>query len=71
MFLKNSSNGDLVEALDLQTVFDPFVKSIQARTQAGEDTMDVVIVAKDELVFPSGETLPLCWCDCHYLEHAT
>ena len=69
MFLKHTTTKDLVEAIDLQEVFDPFVPSIAARTQAGEDTMDVGSFSKQELVFPSGEPLPLCWCDSHYLEH--
>lgn len=66
MFLKNVQNDDLVEALDLQEVFDPFVTSIKARTQAGEDTMDVGNYEKTDLVFPSGEPLPRCWRDSHY-----
>jgi len=70
MFLMNTHNNDLVEALDLQEVFDPFVKSISARTQAGEDTMDVGKYSKADLSFPSGEPLPRCWRDSHYREHA-
>lgn len=70
MFLKHVQTNDLVEALDLHEVFDPFVKSIKARKQAGEDTMDVGSYDKSELVFPSGEPLPLCWRDSHYREHA-
>ena len=70
MFLKDSQTGDLVEAIDLKAVFDPFVESIQARSQAGEDTMDVDSYEKSELLFPSGEPLPLCWRDSRYREHA-
>lgn len=66
MFLKHTQTSELVEALDLQEVFDPFVQVIRARTQAGEDTMDVTQLKKDELVFPSDEPLPRCWRDSHY-----
>lgn len=69
MFLKHAETHDLVEALDLKEVFDPFVETIRARTQAGEDTMDLGNFSKSDLLFPSGEQLPLCWRDSHYLEH--
>ncbi len=70
MFLKHSQTGDLVEAIELRAIFDPFVESIQARSQTGEDTMDIDSYEKSELLFPSGEPLPLCWRDSHYREHA-
>ncbi len=70
MFLKHSQTGGLIEAIELNALFDPFVESIQARSQAGEDTMDVDSYEKSELLFPSGESLPLCWRDSHYREHA-
>lgn len=69
MFLKHTLTEGLVEAVDLNEVFDPFVDSIAARIQAGEDTMDLVQFDKAELAFPSGEPLPLCWRDSHYREH--
>ncbi len=69
MFLKHTPTNDLVEAVDLKEVFDPFVKRIAARTQAGEDTMDLTSYKKSDLVFPSGEPLPQCWRDSHYREH--
>jgi len=70
MFLKDAQTNDLVEALDLRDVFDPFVETILARTQAGEDTMDLGNYVKTDLVFPSGEPLPLCWRDSRYRERA-
>ena len=66
MFLKHAGSGDLVEAMDLSAVFDPFIQKVSVRSQAGEDTMDVYSYEKSDLVFPSGETLPRCWCDSHY-----
>ncbi len=68
MFLKHVPTNDLVEALDLQEVFDPFEQSISARTQAGEDTMDMTRYEKSDLLFPSGEPLPKCWQDSRYRE---
>lgn len=69
MFLKRTIDGDLVEVLDLKELFDPFVEEIKTKTQAGEDTMDVCTYTKSDLIFPSGEMLPLCWRDSHYREH--
>lgn len=66
MFLKHNPTSDLVEAIELQEVFDPFVQTVSVRTQAGEDTMDLARYPKDDLIFPSGESLPRCWCDSHY-----
>ncbi len=70
MFLMDVQTSDLVEALDLKEVFDPFEQTISARTQAGEDTMDVGRYHKADLLFPSGEPLPRCWRDSHYRENA-
>lgn len=71
MFLKRTSDGDLVEVIDLKEMFDPFVTVVQARSQAGEDTMDLASYRKSDLIFPSGEPLPLCWRDSQYREHTT
>ena len=69
MFLKHAPTSDLVEVLDLDELFDPFAKTIMARTQAGEDTVDIGTFSKRDLAFPSGEPLPLCWLDSHYRNH--
>ena len=69
MFLKHTPTGGLIEVLDLSEMFDPFAESIRARSQAGEDTMDTGDFSKTDLLFPSGEPLPLCWRDSHYREH--
>lgn len=70
MFLKHAQTNDLVEAVDLQEVFDPFEQSVCVRMQAGEDTMDMGRYEKTDLRFPSGEPLPQCWRDSRYREHA-
>jgi len=69
MLLRHTPGEELVEALDPREVFDPFVKTISVRMQAGEDTMDMGRCSKSDLCFPSGEPLPLCWRDSHYREH--
>ena len=69
MFLRDLNTNGLIEVLDIKSVFDPFDTIIRGRTQSGEDTMDELEFEKASLVFPSGEALPRCWCDCHYREH--
>ena len=68
MFLKHKTTGDLVEVLDLHTMFDPSVRAVRGRYHAGEEMQDPDDFLKDELVFPSGEELPQCWRDCAYRE---
>lgn len=69
MFLKHRPGNCLIDVIDDADVLDPFVKTVRARSQAGEDTVDIGFYPKTELVFPSGEPLPLCWRDKNYREH--
>jgi hypothetical protein len=71
MFLKDRSKDDLVEILSLNDLFDPFCQQVVGRYQHGEERQDPETFAKTELVFPSGEALPLCWVDAHYREIET
>lgn len=66
MFLKDQRNGDLVEVLDLEALFDPFVSEVEGRYHAGEELQDPQGFAKSDLIFPSGEPLPRCWLDPGY-----
>ena len=66
MYLKNKENGDLVEVLDLPAMIDPFRKELSGRYHAGEELQDPAEFSKEQLVFPSGEALPLCWIDPEY-----
>lgn len=68
MFLKNKQNGDVVEVLALDNLFDPNRKAVTGRYHAGEELQDPEPFAKADLVFPSGEALPRCWLDPHYRE---
>jgi hypothetical protein len=68
MFLKirHDDDSSLVEVLDLKQLFDPFAANVQGRIHAGEEMQDPGDYPKQELRFPSGETLPRCWQDPHY-----
>lgn len=68
MYLKHSPSDDLVEILELGTLFDPFKSEVQGRFHAGEEMQEASRFAKAELVFPSGEVLPVCWTDGKYKE---
>jgi hypothetical protein len=66
MFLKDKTNGELVEILTLKELFDPFQDEVVGRYQQGEEEQDPEKLKKAELLFPSGEVLPKCWIDPHY-----
>lgn len=66
MYLKNKKNGDMVEVLDLDALYDPNLKSIRGRLHAGEELQEPMEFAKAELQFPSDEPLPRCWVDVNY-----
>jgi hypothetical protein len=68
MFLKDKRNGDVVEILDLDALFDPHQDTVSGRYHAGEELQDPEPFAKAELIFPSQEPLPRCWMDPHYRE---
>jgi hypothetical protein len=36
------------------------------RVQAGEEEQDPEPIEKQNLIFPSGESLPRCWIDADY-----
>lgn len=66
MYLKDKNNGDLVEVLDTEALFDPNQAEISGRYHAGEEMQDPASFAKADLIFPSGESLPRCWVDTAY-----
>jgi hypothetical protein len=69
MFMKHVPSDDLVEVIDLQDVINPNTATVRARAHTGEVIQRPENFLKTELVFPSGEPLPLCWVDSHYREH--
>ena len=68
MFLKTKSDGSLVEVLAMDQLINPFELSLRGRLHAGEELQDPEPFAKAELLFPSGETLPLCWMSGQQLQ---
>ncbi len=69
MFLKHTASGDLIEVLDSVQLHDPFSAVVSGRFQAGEEVSEPEEFKKKDLVFPSGEALPLCWRDSQYRTH--
>lgn len=68
MYLKHTPSADLVEILELSSLFDPSKTDVSGRLHAGEELQEPELFSKLELVFPSGEPLPRCWVDAHYRE---
>ena len=66
MFLRYIPDGSLIEVQQLRALLDPFVESVEGRFHAGEELQDPEHFAKNDLGFPSGESLPRCWLDPHY-----
>lgn len=66
MLLQNKENGTLVEIMDIQEVMSPTHDEIMVRVQDGQEEQDPESIQKQSLIFPSGESLPLCWLDADY-----
>ncbi|NJR48674.1 MAG: acetyltransferase [Leptolyngbyaceae cyanobacterium CSU_1_3] len=66
MLLQEKQTGNLVEVLDLESLFNPAEAEIQGRIQDGQEEQDPTPFSKTVLLFPSGEDLPLCWRDADY-----
>jgi hypothetical protein len=66
MFLMHKPTESLVEVLNPIDLFDPCLKEIVARSHSGQEMQDPEAYLKAELVFPSGEPLPVCWINPHY-----
>ncbi len=68
MYLKHLPSGDMVEVINFEALFDPFLLEVKGRLHAGEELQDPADFSKQDLGFPSGEDLPRCWLDPHYRE---
>lgn len=66
MLLHDKQQGTLVEILDVKKLADPMESRIDGRVQDGQEEQDPAPIAKENLVFPSGEALPRCWLDANY-----
>jgi len=66
MYLMHKPSGELVEVLNLDSLFNPYQKDVNGRFLAGDELQAPAAFVKDDLVFPSGETLPRCWVNPAY-----
>jgi hypothetical protein len=66
MFLQIKNTNDLIKIVDFTELIDPNSDSIHAQDQEGQEEQETDIFKKEELVFPSGESLPRCWLDANY-----
>lgn len=66
MLLKEKSSGHMVEVLSLMDLINLNRDEVVGRYQEGEDLQEPMKFKKDNLIFLSGENLPLCWTDPHY-----
>ncbi len=66
---ESQNSGDLVKIEQVEQVeqlCSPMSDEVIGRQQAGEEEQDWEDFQKTDLVFPSGEELPLCWMDESY-----
>jgi hypothetical protein len=68
MFLMDKENTSLIEITDIETLLDPSQTAVKAKMHAGEELQEEEQFSKSNLIFPSGESLPLCWVDANYRE---
>lgn len=66
MYLKHKSSSNLVEILEIQKLIDPSREDVIGRFHIGEEMQEPASFQKTDLIFPSGEMLPLCWIDPDY-----
>lgn len=66
MLLKSKDTQDLVKVLDLDALINPAQDKVAAQDQAGQEEQNPTEFSKQDLLFPSGETLPRCWVDANY-----
>ena len=66
MLLQLKENGELVKIVDVQELINPNTDTVQAKEQQGQEEQQADAYKKENLVFPSGESLPRCWIDANY-----
>ena len=69
MFLQDKQRGVLVEVVDTLKLIDPMSDRISGKVQEGQEEQETEEIAKSNLVFPSGESLPRCWLDVNYRQN--
>ena len=66
MLLKSKNDSKLVKISKFDELIDPFQDRVTGQIQAGQNEQPPEIFNKQDLIFPSGENLPLCWIDGNY-----
>jgi hypothetical protein len=66
MLLKDKENETLIEIQDITDLINPVASEISGSVQNGQEEQPPEAIAKERLVFPSGENLPRCWVDADY-----
>ncbi|MGL5941593.1 MAG: acetyltransferase [Waterburya sp.] len=66
MLLKNKEDDGLIEISEVTELIDPFKDEVSGQMQEGQNEQPPELFKKEDLVFPSGESLPLCWLDGNY-----
>lgn len=66
MLLQDKQSGSLVEIVDVEELFNPVHPNVKGRFQSGQNEQPSESIKKENLTFPSGENLPLCWIDEDY-----
>jgi hypothetical protein len=69
MFLQHQPSGKLVEVLNIHELINPCLQKVEGRFHAGEEIQDPEPFTKSHLIFPSGESLPICWLVPDYRQH--
>jgi hypothetical protein len=66
MLLQLKDSGELVKVIDVQELINPNQDVVHAQQQEGQEEQQADSYKKENLVFPSGESLPRCWLDADY-----
>ncbi len=66
MYLIHKPSGDPVEILNLDRLFNPLHREVNGRFLVGDRLQAPAAFGKDDLLFPSGESLPRCWISPTY-----
>lgn len=66
MLLKEKKSGGLIEVAKFEEVWDPNQDTVEGKLQEGQNEQNSTSYKKEDLIFPSGEKLPLCWLDPDY-----
>lgn len=66
MLLQIKDSSELVKLAEIHELIDPNRDTVQGQKQRGQEEQPVDSIKKENLVFPSGESLPRCWLDANY-----